>query len=119
MIIGIGTDIVEIKRIEKAFLKKSFSEKYFTKKEIDTFGNNITSIAGNFSVKESVSKCFGTGFRGFEPIEIEVLRDEMGKPFVNLYNQAKKISEELGIKKIHVSITNTKEIAQAFVVCES
>ena len=52
------------------------------------------------------------------PKDIEVLRDKSGKPYVNLYSGALKKAEELNIDKIHISITNTLELAQAFVVCE-
>ena len=47
-----------------------------------------------------------------------MLRDELGKPWITLYNEAFRLAQEMGIKKWHVSITNTKELAQAFVVGE-
>ena len=62
---------------------------------------------------------FGTGFRNIKLTEIEVLRDNLGKPYVNLYGEAKKLAEKIGITNIHVSITNTAQLASAFVVGES
>ena len=118
MIIGIGNDMIEIERVRKACSKATFLTRYFTIKEIDSLGKKITSLAGNFCVKESVAKAFGTGFREFSLIDIEVLRDELGKPYVNLYGKAKVLAVGLGIKKIHVSISNLKELAQAMVVLE-
>lgn len=118
MIIGIGTDMIEIERVVKACQKDSFLTKCFTKKERDLIQKDKVKAAGNFAVKEAVVKLFGTGFRGIELIEIEVLRDELGKPFVQLYGNAKKKAEQLCITTIHVSITNTKEFASAFVVGE-
>lgn len=53
------------------------------------------------------------------PVDIEVLRDELGKPYVNLYGGAAERAKEAGAQVIHVSITNTKEYAQAFAVAES
>lgn len=53
------------------------------------------------------------------PIDIEVLRDELGKPYVNLYRGAKKQAQKLQIDQIHVTITNTKDYAQAFAIAES
>ena len=49
--------------------------------------------ASNFAVKEAVSKVFGTGIRNFSLLDIEVLRDPLGKPYVNLYGAAKDIAK--------------------------
>lgn len=119
MIVGIGTDLIELDRIEKACKNIHFLERVFTKRERELGTNSIQSLAGNFAVKESVVKAFGTGFRGIEFQEIEVLRDELGKPYILLYGKAKEKQKELGISKLHVSITNTKQYAMAFVVGES
>lgn len=118
MITGIGTDMIEILRVVKACEKEAFLTKYFTQKEQALFLTDKKKAADNFAVKEAVSKMFGTGFRKVMPIEIEVLRDGLGKPFVNLYGEAQKLSLEQGIKTVHVSITNTAKYAQAFVVGE-
>lgn len=118
MIIGIGTDIVEVSRVEKACCTPAFLTRFFTEKERELIGTKWQRAASNFAVKESVSKCFGTGFRGFGLADIEVLRDELGKPYINLYGEAKNISEKLGIKVFHVTTSNEKEYAVAFVVAE-
>ena len=119
MIKGIGTDLIEIKRIKKACGKQSFLVRCFTDKELDLIGTDYDKAAGNFAVKEAVAKVLGTGFSGIRPIEIEVLRDEKGKPFVTLSGGAEKIAGKLGIKRIHVSITDTEEYAAAFAIGES
>lgn len=118
MISGIGTDLIEIERVKKACQKEHFLRKYYTEKEIEAFENKYTALAGNFAVKEAVAKSFGTGFSGLMPGDIEVLRDENGKPYVNLYGGAKKTADENGIGNIYVSISNTAEYAQAFAVSE-
>ena len=118
MIIGIGTDIVEINRFKKACENKAFLLRCFTEDEIELINGNWSKAAGNFSVKESVSKCFGTGVAGFALKDIEVLRDSKGKPYVNLYSGALKIAESLGIKKVFVSISDTKETVVSFAVAE-
>lgn len=118
MISGIGTDLIEIERVKKACVKEHFLRRYYTEREIETFGKNYTALAGNFAVKEAVAKSLGTGFAGCMPIDIEVLRDERGKPYVNLYGGAKTIADREEIQNIHVSITNTAEYAQAFAVSE-
>lgn len=118
MIIGIGTDIIEIERIKKACDKDAFLSYSFTEKEAELFKGKAISLAGNWCVKEAVVKALGTGFRGCKAREIEVLRDEKGRPFVNLYGGAKEIAERLGIVHFHVSISNLKQMAVAFVVAE-
>lgn len=119
MIIGIGTDLIEIQRIKKACVKEAFFVRCFTEKERELIGKNYTKAAGNFAVKEAVSKVFGTGVRGFELADIEVLRDELGKPYVNLYRNAFIIAKKNKITKLHISISNTKDYALAYVVGES
>lgn len=119
MIVGIGTDLIEIQRVKRACLKEAFLTRCFTEKEIKMFANDFTKAAGNFAVKEAVSKVFGTGIRNYKLTDIEVLRDEYGKPFVILNNNAKLLADGLGITAMHVSITNTKEYAQAFAIGES
>lgn len=118
MIAGIGTDICDIRRIEKAVKKSCFLEKVYTKKEIEQSKGRSNSLAGNFAVKEAVSKALGTGFRGFGPKQIEVLRQESGAPYVQLYGKALEIMEEKGIDRFFVSISHEKEYAIAYVVAE-
>lgn len=118
MIVGIGTDMIEIARVGKACQKQSFLTRMYTAEECRQAGGSISRLAGNFAVKEAVSKALGTGFRGFGPRDIEVLRDELGKPFVRIYNGAEARARQLGITWFHVSITNTKEYAAAFAVAE-
>lgn len=118
MIRGIGTDLIEIARVEKACRSEAFLRRIYTQEECRQAGTKMSRFAGNFAVKEAVSKALGTGFRSFEPRDIEVLRDEQGKPYVRLFGGAKQCAQELGVAHIHVSITNTKEYAAAFAVAE-
>lgn len=118
MIKGIGMDMVEISRMKKACEKEHFLKRIFTAEEIVQFRKFPVRLAGNFAVKEAVSKALGTGFRSFCPNEIEVLRDDTGKPYVNLYGSAREIQEKLQINSIFVTITNEKEYACAVAVAE-
>lgn len=119
LIIGVGTDMIEIERVLKACNKESFLLKYYTQKEIELYHKDHKKAADNFAVKEAVSKVFGTGFSHVSPKEIEVLRDELGKPYVNLFGKAAQYAKELNICHIHVSITNTKKYSSVFVIGES
>lgn len=115
MVIGIGTDIIEIKRVEKAISLKSFLHRYYTPAEIALVEKKGPSTAaGNFAAKEALSKALGTGFSNFFPIDIEVLRDEKGCPYAIFHNEAKKIADSLGVQHIKISISHSKEYAVAF-----
>lgn len=120
MVIGIGTDIIEIDRIEKAINKNNnFLKKVFTTKEIEMFKTrNMRAevIAGNFAAKEAVSKALGTGIRGFSLIDIEVLRDDLGKPIVYLNNDIDSIINKK--YRVNISISHNRTSAIAFVVLE-
>jgi len=118
MIIGIGTDLIEIERIKKACVKEAFLLRSFTLEERACIDGRPERAAGNFAVKEAVSKVMGTGFRGIGLNEIEVLRDAFGKPYINLYGRAEKRAQAMGICRWHVSISNTKTLATAYVIGE-
>jgi len=113
-ILGLGTDIVEIERIEKAINKtEKFREKVFTDKEIlycEGKATKYQSYAGRFCVKEAISKAMGTGVRNFELKDIEVLNDELGKPFGVFYGNLK---EYFGDKNLMITISHCKEYATA------
>ena len=113
MIIGIGVDIIEIERVRQAIQNnKNFLSKLFTEKEIDYFISrkmNSEVIAGNFAAKEAVSKALGTGIRGFSFKDIEILRNELGKPEVILHNGAKLIGNKLIRNKKKQQIISIKD----------
>ncbi|MCR4628224.1 MAG: holo-ACP synthase [Bacillota bacterium] len=118
MIAGIGIDTTEIERMEHACRRETFVSHVFTENERRQAGGSSSRLAGDFAVKEAVSKALGTGFRNFGPTDIEALRDELGAPYCVLYGKAKERADSLGIVRIHVSITNTKTEATAFAVAE-
>lgn len=114
---GIGVDIIEVHRIQQAIERnKRFIERIFTKEEQEYFKSvnyNAKTIAGNFAAKEAIMKVLGTGLRNFKLTDIEIVRNELGKPEVVLYNNAKNIKEQLGIENIIVSISHCNEYATA------
>ncbi|WP_332646329.1 holo-ACP synthase [Lysinibacillus sp. 54212] len=114
MIVGIGLDLVELDRIEKA-LKRSekFAKRILTERELAIFESlsehrKIEFLAGRFAAKEAYSKACGTGIGvGCELHQIEILKDELGKPI--LYFNQKPV-------KGFISITHTKHVAAAQVI---
>ena len=121
MILGIGTDIIEIDRIKKAIINTpKFLDKLFTERELKQFNLDnprIESIAGNFAVKEAVSKALGTGMREIGFKDIEVFRDNLGKPFIEVSEKIDKVIKEENYN-FHVSISHNKTSAIAFVILE-
>lgn len=119
MVLGIGTDIIEIERVEKAVKNKRFMEKCFTADETLLFNSKMPqTVAGNFAAKESVAKALGTGFRKFALKDIEILRDEDGKPYVKLYRHAERLAQTLGITCIHITISHSIKYAIAYALAE-
>ena len=116
MLIGVGCDLIEIERVKKACEKEAFLTRIYTERERRQAKGDPRVLAGTFAVKEAVAKVFGTGFRDFMPVHVEVLRDPLGKPYVELHAGAEM--KELGIRTIEVSISDTKDHAMAFAVGE-
>jgi holo-[acyl-carrier protein] synthase len=124
MIFGIGTDLVEVSRIEKILQKwgDKFLAKVYSQNEIDYCKKKaFPSIhyAARFAVKESFLKSLGIGLgMGVKLQDIEVVNNQQGSPVLNVQESIKARLDKLGINKIHVSITHTREYAQAIVVLE-
>ncbi|WP_291637358.1 holo-ACP synthase [Clostridium sp.] len=122
MILGVGTDIVEIRRIKNAIEANSrFLEKIFTSVELEYFkSRNLRPeyVAGRFAAKEAVAKALGTGFRGFDFKDIEIDRTTLGKPIVILKGKAKLIAKKEGPYNIHLSISHGQESAVAYAILE-
>ena len=120
MIVGIGNDIIEIERIEKAISKEGFKNKVYTQRELENIekrGNRTETYAGIFSAKEAISKAIGTGVREFSLIDLEILNDDLGKPYVVV---SEKLDKILKVKKedyqIEISISHSKKYATAMAI---
>lgn len=121
MIIGLGTDIIEIVRVQKAVTKKNFRENVFTEHErkyCESRGkNSAASYAARFAAKEAFFKALGTGI--FTSLaEVEVLNDERGAPKINLRGRAKTFAEDRGVEKIFLSLSHSRDFATAVCVLE-
>ena len=120
MIVGIGNDIIEIERVEKAILKEGFKNKVYTQKELENIekrGNRTETYAGIFSAKEAISKAIGTGVREFSLTDLEILNNDLGKPYVVV---SEKLDKILKNKKedyqIEISISHSKKYATAIAI---
>jgi holo-[acyl-carrier protein] synthase len=122
LILGIGTDIVEIERIRAAVERnEKFLSRIFSKNEIEYLARrNFRSefVAGRFAAKEAVVKAMGTGFSGFDCRDVEIDRNAAGKPIVILKGKAKQLVQKYGNYKIHVSISHEIKYAIAYAILE-
>jgi len=124
-ILGIGVDIVENKRLKKSIKNKSFLSRLFTLLEIRNsklIKDKSTYFSKKFAAKESFSKALGTGFRkGLNFKDVEILNDNLGKPYFRFNNKTKKIiSKTLKAKNfdIFLSISDEKEYSIAFTIIQ-
>lgn len=101
---NIGTDIIEIDRVEKSARNENFLRGVYTQSELEycrAHGSKAQTLAGMFCAKEAVSKAVGTGFCGFRPCDIEILHGENGAPRVNLLGGAQKYNGQIKISISH------------------
>ena len=120
MIVGIGNDIIEIERIEKAISKESFKNKVYTQRELENIekrGDRVETYAGIFSAKEAISKAIGTGVREFSLTNLEILNDDLGKPYVVVSEKLDKIiKSKKEDYQIEISISHSKKYAIAMAI---
>ena len=119
---GVGTDIIQVKRLKKSMQKKFFLPRIFSKEEIircNKIKRNTNCFAKRFAAKEAFSKALGTGIsKGINFNEILILNEKSGKPYIKLINKTKKVVERKLKKKkykISLSIADEKDYAVAFV----
>lgn len=121
--IGIGTDLCAVSRMEKAIQKESFLRRFFTQQERETLQSRgkgmAQSAAAMFAAKEAVVKALGTGFSGgIMPEQVEVLHSETGAPSLSLHGAAREKMEALGGQRMLVSLSHEGDFALAFVILE-
>ena len=127
MIIGLGTDIIEIDRVERLIDREAFPKKVFAESEVAAceaeglFGKRRASrFAGLFAAKEAVMKAMGTGWTGGVAwVETRIEHTEAGHPRAVLDGKTKEIADSLGVKKILLSISHSDHYATAVAVLEA
>ena len=124
MIYGIGTDIVEVKRIREALSRHgiALAKKILTAQELLAYKRTEGKenfLAKRFAAKEAFAKALGTGMRA--PVNfksIEVIHDSLGKPKIKTIEKLSLLVKSYNIKHCHLSISDEKNIAAAFVILE-
>ena len=121
-IYGVGSDIIDISRIQKSLKNDTFKKKLFSSKEIkiiETKSNRIASYAKRFAAKEAFSKALGTGIsKGLSFKEISIINDKNGKPYIELSGKTKSIVRIILKKKykIFLTISDERKYALAMVI---
>jgi holo-[acyl-carrier protein] synthase len=122
VITGIGTDLIEIVRIQRAIEKNPhFMERVYTANEIAYCRrkkNAWQSFAARFAAKEAVSKALGTGIGPVGLMEIEILNAENGQPKVVLHGKALQLAADRNIQRVHISLSHSEAYAMATAVLE-
>ncbi|MBI4695961.1 MAG: holo-ACP synthase [Gammaproteobacteria bacterium] len=125
MIYGVGTDIVEVARIRRVWSEYGvrFARRILGPNELVRFESTkdpVRFLALRFAAKEATSKALGTGFRrGVSPRRIEVVNDAAGKPDLQCHGAVAALFEEFRIAGSHISLSDERDYAIAFVVLET
>ncbi len=125
MILGTGIDIIEVARIRSSMERfgERFLQRILRPDEISycfLYKSPAPHVAARFAAKEAISKAFGTGIgRHLGWQDMEIRREESGKPFVVLYGAGLKLLSERGGRLIHVSLSHTETYAAATAVLEN
>lgn len=122
-IVGIGTDIVSINRIKViwdrfgfAFANRILAESEFIR--LERARHPVAFLAKRYAAKEAVAKALGTGFRpeGILLKEISVNNNALGRPYLEFSGEAEREMARLKVKESHLTLSDEKEFAVAFVV---
>jgi holo-[acyl-carrier protein] synthase len=124
MVLGLGTDLIETSRVQQSIDRfgERFLERIFSAGEIaycKRKKNAAESFAARFAAKEAGAKALGTGIsHGVNWKEFEVKREASGKPSLHLNGRAAELAGGMGVKRIQLSLTHSRELAMAVVVVE-
>lgn len=123
MILGVGTDILQISRMQDALERTPrLFQRILTDSELkqaQESANPTLFLAKRFAAKEAIVKALGTGIgRGVSWQHIEITKNEFGRPEVSLNSGALERAQTLGINTVHLSYSDEKAYIVAFAVAE-
>lgn len=125
MIVGLGTDIAEIERIEKALARsgRAFAERILTPEELaqfDSLKQQGRFLAKRFAAKEAASKALGTGIaQGVSFQDFLISNDDHGKPLLFLSGKAAQLADQARVTSLHLTISDERHYAVATVILEA
>lgn len=112
-----GVDIIEVNRFEKLDpkIKERFLKRVFSDAELGECSGSTQSLAGKFAAKEAASKALGCGIGTMRWQDLEILKDDQGKPQLLLHERAMEVARSAGWFSWSVSISHTITHAVALV----
>lgn len=118
-----GVDLIEVSRVQAVLEKygERFLSRVFTEAELAYCRGRLPQLAARFAAKEAVSKMLGTGIQhpqGVNWRDIEIVSDELGKPFVQLSGKAAQRAAEMNLTTLSISLSHTHEHAIAIIVAQ-
>lgn len=125
MIVGIGTDIVDVERIAGVYQRQGeqFAKRILSEQEWSRFKQHLFPerfLAKRWALKEAVSKALGTGIaQGVSFHDMTIKHHESGQPYLELSGEALNKSNALGIRGWSISVSDEKTHAVGFAVAES
>ena len=120
MIYGIGTDIVELSRIKKTYMRfgEKFTNRLLMPEEQSMYlqsRNPIRFLAMRFAAKEAIVKAMGTGFsNGIWIRDTGIINDKLGKPLVIFSSRGQAVCKKLGFGESHISLSDEAGLILAF-----
>lgn len=123
MVVGIGVDVVEVARVERALARSGarFLERVFTPAELERCmarRDRAKCLAARFAAKEAVMKALGCGWGPVGWRDIEVAHGPAGEPVVRLQGAAERLAKEKGVAAIHLSLAHDGGVAVAHALAE-
>jgi holo-[acyl-carrier protein] synthase len=125
MIVGVGTDLAEVSRIRESISRfgERFTHRVYTDAErayAESKANAAERFAARFAAKEAGMKAIGTGWNfGIKWKDFEVINERSGRPKLVLHGVAQEIAQRIGVERVSISLTHTKDMAFAVVILES
>jgi holo-[acyl-carrier protein] synthase len=118
-LIGLGVDMVDVARLRQVGTRRpGLLDRLFCPAERDYAGGHVNpwpSLAARLAAKEATMKALGVGLGSFAFRDVEVVRQDSGRPTLSLSGRAAALAESLGVKELPCSLTHTSALAQAVV----
>ncbi len=123
MVIGVGIDVVQVSRMERALARSGarFLRRVYTEAELERClarQDAPRCLAARFAAKEAVMKALGCGWGPVGWRDIEVTRGPSGRPLVHLQGAAARLAKEMGVAVVHLSLAHDGPVAVAYALAE-
>lgn len=123
MVVGVGVDVVEVERVERALRRwgEAFLARVYTPSERNRAGGRagVARLAARFAAKEAVMKALGLGWGRLRFSDIEIVSDDNGRPVARLHGGAAQAARAAGVDEVYLSLSHARDYAAAVAVAEA